>query len=61
MQIGHVLDRPTQLSVTGAVASGGIFAPTLRHHDGRFWMITTNMTDHGGHLLTRAEDPRSMV
>ena len=22
--------------------SGGIFAPTLRHHDGRFWMITTN-------------------
>ena len=56
-QIGHVLDRPSQLNVTGAVASGGIFAPTLRYHDGRFWMITTNMTDHGGHLLVTAEDP----
>ena len=56
-QIGHVLDRPSQLNVTGAVASGGIFAPTLRYHDGRFWMITTNMTDEGGHLLVTAEDP----
>ncbi|MFC8361299.1 family 43 glycosylhydrolase [Streptomyces griseorubiginosus] len=55
--IGHALDRPSQLSVTGAVASGGIFAPTLRHHDGRFWLITTNMTDRGGHLLVTAEDP----
>jgi hypothetical protein len=45
------------VSVAGAVASRGIFAPTLRHHDGRFWMITTNMTDHGGHLLVTAEDP----
>jgi len=56
-QIGHVLDRPSQLNVTGAVASGGIFAPTLRYHDGRFWMITTNMTDGQGHLLVTAEDP----
>ena len=21
--------------------SGWIFAPTLRHHDGRFWLVTT--------------------
>lgn len=56
-QIGHVLDRPSQLNVRGAVASGGIFAPTLRHHDGRFWMITSNITDGQGHLLVTAEDP----
>jgi hypothetical protein len=56
-QIGNVLDRPSQLNVTGAISSGGIFAPTLRHHDGRFWMITTNMTDGLGHLLVTAEDP----
>lgn len=56
-QIGNVLDRASQLNVIGAVASGGIFAPTLRHHDGRFWMITTNMTDGLGHLLVTAGDP----
>ncbi|MCX4834343.1 glycoside hydrolase family 43 protein [Streptomyces sp. NBC_01016] len=55
--IGHALDRPSQLSLTGAAASGGIFAPTLRHHDGLFWLITTNLTDGGGHLLVTAQDP----
>ena len=37
--------------------SGGIFAPTLRYHDGRFWMITTNWSDDGGQLLVHADDP----
>jgi xylan 1,4-beta-xylosidase len=55
--IGNALDRPGQLQVRGAVASGGVFAPTLRFHDGRFWMITTNMTAGGGHLIVTAEDP----
>ncbi|MBM2614897.1 glycoside hydrolase family 43 protein [Actinoplanes sp. LDG1-06] len=56
-QIGNVLDRPSQLPLppeTGA--SGGIYAPTLRHHDGRFWMITTN-TSGGGNFLVTAEKP----
>ena len=56
-QIGHVLDRPSQLDVSKAGPSGGIFAPTLRHHDGRFWMITTNWADDGGQLLVHADDP----
>ena len=56
-QIGHALDRPSQLDVSKAGPSGGIFAPTLRHHDGRFWMITTNWSDDGGQLLVHAEDP----
>lgn len=53
-RIGHVLDRPSQLDVSKAGPSGGIFAPTLRHHDGRFWMITTNWSDEGGQLLVWA-------
>ena len=57
-QIGNVLDRPSQLDVTSAGPSGGIFAPTLRYHDGRFWMITTNWSDDGGQLLVWTEDPR---
>jgi xylan 1,4-beta-xylosidase len=56
-QVGHVLDRPSQLDVSKAGPSGGIFAPTLRFHDGRFWMITTNWSDDGGQLLVHAEDP----
>jgi hypothetical protein len=56
-QIGNVLDRPSQLDVSGAGPSGGIFAPTLRHHDGRFWMITTNWSDEGGQLIVWADDP----
>jgi xylan 1,4-beta-xylosidase len=54
--IGHALDRPSQLDVSKAGPSGGIFAPTLRHHDGRFWMITTNWSDDGGQLLVHADD-----
>jgi beta-xylosidase len=56
-QVGHVLARPSQLDVTGARASGGIFAPTLRIHDGRLWMITTNMTDGGWQVLVHTDDP----
>jgi xylan 1,4-beta-xylosidase len=56
-QIGNVLDRPSQLDVSSAGPSGGIFAPTLRHHDGRFWMITTNWSDDGGQLLVWSDDP----
>ena len=55
-QIGHVLTRPSQLPLDGARASGGIFAPTLRYHDGTFYMITTNVTG-GGNFYVTATDP----
>ncbi|MFD3606356.1 family 43 glycosylhydrolase, partial [Streptomyces sp. NPDC058656] len=57
-QIGNVLDREDQLTLASGRGSGGIFAPTLRHHGGRFWMITTNIADvRRGHLIVTAEDP----
>lgn len=56
-QVGHALDRPAQLDVSAAGGSGGIMAPTLRHHAGRFWLITTNWSDDGGQLIVQAEDP----
>jgi len=40
-QIGHVLDRPSQLNLDSVPQSYGIFAPTLRYHDGLFYMVTT--------------------
>jgi beta-xylosidase len=56
-QIGNVLDRPSQLRLPpDAPASGGIYAPTLRHHEGRFWLIVTNVSGDGNLLFT-ATDP----
>ncbi len=55
-QIGHVLDRPKQLHVTYGAISAGIFAPTIRYHEGVFYMITTNMTTRENFICT-ARDP----
>ena len=54
--IGNVLDRPSQMEK--ASTGHGIFAPTLRHHDGRFWMITTDFDRiRDGQLIVWADDP----
>ena len=55
-QIGHCLTRPEQLPLEGARSSGGIYAPTIRYHDGRFYMVTTNVTDRG-HFYVWTDDP----
>ncbi len=55
-QIGHCLTRESQLDLHGQNASGGIFAPTLRHHNGRFYMTTTN-TGRNKHLIVWTDDP----
>ena len=54
-QLGHVLTRPSQLDLRGARSSGGIYAPTIRWHDGRFWVIVTNVS-HGGNFMVWAQD-----
>ena len=46
-QIGHVLTRKSQLPLDGAGNAGGIYAPTIRYHEGRFYMVTTNVTGIG--------------
>jgi hypothetical protein len=56
-QIGNALDRRSQMRLDAPGASRGIYAPTLRHHDGKFWLITTNISDgRGGQLLVTATD-----
>jgi xylan 1,4-beta-xylosidase len=54
-QIGHVLTRETQLPLSGVKSSMGIFAPTLRYHDGTFYMVTTNMEGGGSFYVTATE------
>jgi xylan 1,4-beta-xylosidase len=55
-QIGHCLTRKSQLPLDKIQASAGIFAPTLRFHDGTFYMITTNVSG-GGNFYVTAKDP----
>ncbi|WP_433500453.1 glycoside hydrolase family 43 protein [Sphaerimonospora sp. CA-214678] len=55
-QLGHVLDRPSQLDLDGVRASGGVYAPTIRHHDGVFYVITTVVGGAGDFIVT-ATDP----
>lgn len=43
-QIGHVLTRKSQVMLEKVNSSGGVFAPTIRFHKGRFYMVTTNDT-----------------
>ncbi len=56
--VGHALTRPSQLPPSEGAANTGIYAPTLRHHDGRFHLVTTNILEAGrGQLIVTAEDP----
>lgn len=56
-QIGHCLTRPSQLPLHSASAWDGIYAPTIRYHEGTFYMITTNLSDKGN-FLVHTTDPR---
>lgn len=42
--IGNCLTKKTQVQLHKVPSSGGIFAPTLRFYDGRFYMVTNNNT-----------------
>lgn len=56
-QIGNAVDRATQLPFPDSLPpSHGIWAPTLRHHNGRFWLATHVVTG-GGNVIFAAEDP----
>ncbi|GAF64825.1 xylan beta-1,5-xylosidase [Bacillus sp. TS-2] len=59
-QIGHVLDRPSQLNLDGTPSSRGIYAPTIRYHNGIFYMITTFVVSQTGarkNFYVTAEKP----
>lgn len=55
-QLGYVLSRETQLSLAHTKSSQGVFAPTIRHHDGIFYLVTTDVAGSGSFYVT-ATDP----
>nr|WP_321408610.1 glycoside hydrolase family 43 protein [uncultured Carboxylicivirga sp.] len=58
-QIGHVLDRPEQLPLSGQKTSEGIFAPAISYnpHNQTWYMITTNIKK--GNFFVKTKDPFS--
>ncbi|MER2491746.1 glycoside hydrolase family 43 protein [Catenovulum sediminis] len=54
--IGHGLTRDEQIELSGIDISSGIYAPTIRYHDGLFYIITTAVYS-GGNFIITAEDP----
>lgn len=55
-QIGNILDREEQLPLAGSEISRGIYAPTIRYNNGKYYMITTNVS-HGGNFIVTADAP----
>lgn len=56
-KIGHGLHRPNQIIYKdGLRNSNGIFAPTIRHRNGTFYIITTMVGQQGNFIIT-AKNP----
>lgn len=57
-QIGHVLDRESQLNLEGLGVSDGIFAPAINYnpHNDTFYIITT-LVGKGGNFFVKTKDP----
>lgn len=56
-QIGNVIDRPSQYSTTGGDVSRGMYAPTIRYHDGTYYLVCTLVGGPGNFYVT-AKDPK---
>lgn len=49
--VGHAWTRKSQFDMTGASASRGLFAPTIRFHSGEFFITVTNVSGTGNCIL----------
>lgn len=58
-QIGHVLDRVSQLKVQDCGISAGIYAPQILYNSGNdtFYMITTEFAGGFGNIIVKTKDP----
>ena len=58
-QIGHVLDRKSQLKVEDCGIAAGIYAPAIRYNPNNdtFYMITTQFSGGFGNIVVKTKDP----
>lgn len=55
-QIGNIIDRKEQLDFSGATVSRGLFAPTIRFYNNKFYCVCTQV-DKLGNFLVTADKP----
>ena len=57
--LGHVVHRPSQVSLTGLDVSDGLWAATIRHHEGTFYVVVALARGRQGSttFLFTAADP----
>ncbi|MDP9421861.1 MAG: glycoside hydrolase family 43 protein [Pseudomonadota bacterium] len=56
-QIGNAIDRPEQLDFGKLGMSRGLFAPSISHHGGTFYIVNT-CVDCGGNFVITSTNPR---
>lgn len=58
-QIGHVLDRESQLKVFDTGMSAGVYAPSIKYnkYNDTFYMITTQFAGGFGNIIVKTKDP----
>ena len=58
-QIGHVLDRTSQLKVENCGISAGVYAPQIIYNPNNetFYMITTQFSGGFGNIVVKTKDP----
>lgn len=54
--IGHGINRPEQVNFTGLQDKNGIWAVTIRYHEGLFYLITT-ASECGGNFYITSKNP----
>lgn len=70
--IGNAINRPTQISLNQAttkinnaarreIFTGGIYAPTLRYHDGVYYIVCTNLTGICGMPSNKDFEPSNFI
>ena len=60
-QIGHVLDRTSQLKVEDCGISAGVYAPAIRYNPNNdtFYMITTQFSGGFGNMVVKTKNPEN--
>ena len=58
-QLGHVLDRTSQLKVEDCGISAGVYAPAIRYnkYNDTFYMITTQFSGGFGNIVVKTKNP----
>lgn len=54
-QVGNVVERPGQLASTHVPTLGGAWAPTIRFHEGLFYVVVTDAMGRGMLIFTAAD------